>query len=465
MNILELLKPSDKTALIQNKKQLSYQELLEKGTRFGGRLQQEGIGMNQYVLIFIPLSSELYIAMIGAWSVGAIPIFIDFSRGAKFVDDSIERLKPDVIVCDSVTGMVRKRHKKMRQLKAINIKKSGQPVAVAKLNSEHPAILTFTSGTTGFPKVAVRSHGFLINQYHVLSRHLNFAEHHIDLGTLPVFTLANLAANMTTLLPDKSYQAKINPKKLAIKAQHYGVTRAICAPVLIENVLKHGTLPNLENVYLGGAPVYPSVLEKIRKDVDVNIVYGSTEAEPIASICWADVTGADRQKIANGAGLLVGKVVPEVQCKIGADGEILVSGATVLKGYLDGIGDHENKIREGNTIWHRTGDGGYLDEQNRLWLLGRISQEIHDHQGTLYPFCVECILDAHFGIRGAILAADNERMVVIEKGVANPEEVLQLLKPQQITQVITVKKLPMEKRHGAKIDYAKLMELFRNNKK
>jgi len=450
------VKPSDKTALIQGKKRVTYSELLTRGLQFGGRLRSEGIGQGSHVLIFIPLSIELYTAMIGAWSIGASAIFIDYSRGSKFVSDSIDRLSPDIIVCDTVTGFVRNMYSKMRSLKSININKCGKPVNIEKVDAEHPAILTFTSGTTGVPKIAVRTHGFLINQYNVLCRHIDFNENHIDLGTLPVFTLANLAANMTTLLPNKSYKSKINAKKLAIKMEEECVTRAICSPALMANLLRYSQFPRITNMYLGGGPVYPSLLDRIRKDVDLHVVYGSTEAEPIASVRWASVTQEERRQIAHGSGLLVGHVVPEVECRIGEDNEILVTGETVLKGYLDGIGDKENKIRDGDKIWHRTGDAGHLDSQGRLWLLGRVNQVIHDDNGTLYPFCVECIIDEHYGIRGALLAHGKERIVLIEKSTVDCEDVLCELRPLHVTQVIEIKKIPMDKRHGAKIDYEKL---------
>ena len=458
MNILELLKPGDKAALIQGNKRVTYSELLKGGLGFGGCLHSEGVKAGSHVLVFIPLSIELYTAMIGAWSIGASAIFIDFSRGSKFVSDSIERLKPDVIVCDTVTGFVRNMYPKMHRIKTISIKSSGKPVDIEKVDAEHPAILTFTSGTTGVPKIAVRTHGFLINQYNVLCKHIDFNENHIDLGTLPVFTLANLAAKMTTLLPDKSYKSKINSGRLAAKMENENVTRAICSPALMAKLLKHSSFPLINNMYLGGGPVYPSLLEKVRKDVDLQIVYGSTEAEPIAGIRWADVDAEDRKKIADGAGLLVGRVVSEVECRIGEklENEILVSGDTVLKGYLNGVGDIENKLREGDKVWHRTGDAGYFDEQGRLWLTGRVSQAIRDAKGTLYPFCVECILDAHFGIRGAIIAGNGERIVIIEKGAANPDEVLKALQPQHIERIVLIDKLPMDKRHGAKIDYERL---------
>ena len=461
-NILELLKPSDKIALIQGKKRISYKDLLDSGVRFGGSLRREGIETGQNVLVFIPLSIELYIAMIGAWSIGAVPIFIDFSRGAKFVNDSIRRLRPDIIICDAVTGLVCKMYAQMRRIKTQRINSSDQPVDIEKLKSGHPAILTFTSGSTGVPKVAVRTHEFLIDQYNALTAHLDFDENHIDLGTLPVFTLANLASNMTTLLPDKSYRSKINAKRLSSKMDSEGVSRVICSPALMERLLVYSDLLSLKCAYLGGAPVYPRLLEKIRKTVDLRIVYGSTEAEPIASVRWMDIGLEDRQKIAAGAGLLVGTVVPEVACRISEEREILVSGKTVLQGYLDGIGDKENKIHDGAVIWHKTGDAGYIDEQGRLWLLGRVSQAIHDEKGILYPFCTECVLDAHFGIRGAILFHEGERIVVIEKSTINPDDVLKVLKPFHITSVIAVKKIPMDKRHGAKIDYSRLLKKLKS---
>ena len=208
MNILNLLSRSDKTALIQGDKRISYSELLDNGLRLGGLLRRKGVQTGNNVLVFLPLSIELYTAMIGAWSIGAAAIFVDFSRGVKFVNESIERLKPDIIVCDHITGIVRNMYPKMRKIEALIAKDTGMSADIEKVEANHPAILTFTSGTTGVPKIAVRTHGFLINQYNVLREHMDFDENNIDLGTLPVFTLANLAANMITLLPDKSYQLR-----------------------------------------------------------------------------------------------------------------------------------------------------------------------------------------------------------------------------------------------------------------
>ncbi len=462
MNILNLLKPSDKIALIQGNNRVTFAELLESGGAFGSALSETGVKNGDSILLFVPLSIDLYIAMTGCWSIGAVPAFIDLSNGAAFIGRSIERLKPSVIVCDWMTGLIRFFNPNFRKIRPINVKKrGGKSAGIIDLPNEHPAIITFTSGSTGLPKAAVRTHGFLINQYNVLSKHLDFNENHVDLGTLPVFTLANMASGMTTLLPDKSLLSNINTAKLAKQAEHEQVTRMVCSPALFSALLSHTALPALKLAYLGGAPVYPSVLSRAMKHTEVTVVYGSTEAEPIASIRASDMSEEDKNDIRSGKGLLVGHVVPEVECVIGESGEILVSGDTVLSGYLDGIGDSENKIRQNGNIWHRTGDAGRFDEQSRLWLLGRVSQVINDQYGTLYPFCVECILDSRFGIRGAILTLDGERVVIIERNTVKADDVLEALKPCHISRVIAIRKLPMDSRHRAKIDYAKLLQQFR----
>ena len=442
MNILNLLNKSPKTALIQNNKPLSYSDLLGKGLAFGERLLKENLSKGDKILLFTPLSIDLYIIMIGAWSVGVTPIFVDFSRGSAFVSESVARLQPELVIVDRVTALVSRRYPALAKSQIKTLRYTRPKTALDKpvlaVPPEHPAIMTLTSGTTGAPKTIVRSHGFLINQYHMLCNHLDFSAHHIDLGTLAVFTLANLAAGMTTVLPNKTYKTKNNPQKLARLAHRHQVSRLIASPTLAREMLAHGTIPSLERIYLGGAPVYPSVMKLIPYG---HVVYGSTEAEPIACLPFEQVLA-----IGFGHGLPVGK--PVIPCKI-VDGEIMVSGETV-------IGDG----------WHATGDAGFIDSQGVLHLLGKVKHCIHDERGTVYPFLVELALDMQFGIRGAVVAKNGKRVLVIEHTELDLEPVivqgqeqfgldeiiLHRLEHFELDSVHMVKKLPMDKRHRAKIE-------------
>src|SRR5262249_39755270 len=64
------------------------------------------------------------------------------------------------------------------------------------------ALVTFTTGSTGTPKAAVRSHAFLWAQHLALQDHLRLPQDDVDLPTLPGFVLNNLAVGCTTVLPD-----------------------------------------------------------------------------------------------------------------------------------------------------------------------------------------------------------------------------------------------------------------------
>src|SRR5262249_37732988 len=131
---------------------------------------------------------------------------------------------------------------------------------------------------------------------------------------------------------------------------------------------------------------------------EAHVVYGSTEAEPIASISALEMVRTIEHADPL-AGLCAGRPVQEIALRIvrphdgpitlGAGGwpehdvapdeagEIVVAGPHVLTGYLDDPdAERANKIRDGARVWHRTGDGGRLDAAGRLWLLGRVSRRV-----------------------------------------------------------------------------------------
>ena len=165
----------------------------------------------------------------------------------------------------------------------------------------------------------------------------------------------------------------------------------------------------------------------------MTVVYGSTEAEPIAHLDWDEAEPADLDAMYAGKGLLVGRPVRQIELRIlenrwgeplpemkarelaelglppGQGGEIAVNGPHVLAGYLGGIGDDETKFRVDGEVWHRTGDAGCLDAAGRLWLLGRAGAVIRDERGTIYPFAAECAASQLAWIERSALARQNER--------------------------------------------------------
>jgi len=155
----------------------------------------------------------------------------------------------------------------------------------------------------------------------------------------------------------------------------------------------------------------------------------------------------------------------KLQVPMGDVGEICVTGDHVLKGYLNGTGNAETKICVGDVTWHRTGDAGYLDTTHRLWLLGRCSARITDKEGTLYPFTAECIAQTFSFIhRSAYLEVASKRILALEYLYPpSDSELLSLgnaLKSISISHAIRLTKIPVDKRHNAKVDYPALRKIL-----
>ncbi|MFM7182862.1 MAG: AMP-binding protein [Verrucomicrobiales bacterium] len=512
MNLVQLLidrarTHPEKVALVDGmpgrERVTSYRDLAALVTGASRRLRAEGLVPGDVVLILHPISLELYVFLLGAFHAGLTTAFVDPSAGGSVVATACQRLRPRAFFGSRKAQAWAWTRPEVRRLahhwcpRSFPFTRSfpldpAAPENAVVVPDRHPALVTFTSGSTGQPKGAARTHGFLLAQHAALERALGLHEGEVDLVTLPVFTLANLASGVASLLPgtDITRPAVVNAELLARQSRTHGVTRCAASPAVFRAFLKAGCLPDFRDIHTGGAPVFPSLLDELVKTspkTTVHAVYGSTEAEPIADLLWRDISPAIRERIRQGSGLPAGKPVPEIELAIlslqeidpatgwtdnlfssrrlptGQAGEIIVSGPHVLPGYLDGIGDAENKIHAGGKVWHRTGDAGRLDEEGNLWLLGRASAAVRrPGLPPLYPFEVEAALDGIPGLgRTALVEKDGEPALVFEGRTDLPPEAAgSILAGLGVRRVIPLPSLPMDRRHQAKIDYPKLQRLL-----
>ena len=243
-------------------------------------------------------------------------------------------------------------------------------------------------------------------------------------------------------------------------------------------------------------PVPAETLLKLRRlihaDADIVTPYGATEALPIASIESRQIITETGPASAKGKGVCVGTRFEGVQWRVisiddgpiesfeqtielprGKIGELMVSGPMVTREYV--VRSDQNrfhKVHEGETVWHRMGDVGYLDDQDRFWFCGRKAHRVVVGKRTLYTVPCEAIFNAHPGVYRSALVGRGDRpnqtpVVMIEpmaghwpKSDAEKEclrdELVELAARNPLTLsikeiIIRDEPLPVDIRHNSKI--------------
>jgi olefin beta-lactone synthetase len=510
VNVIELFGNSlqtaaDKPALISGlgkaRRVVSFAGLASRIDRLAQECSVSGLQPGDRVLLAVPLSIEMYVAMMAILKAGCVVMVIDPAHGAAEVARCLRAFPPAGIVASRAMLLLRFVSPEMRRIPVRLVVAPG-PAGSPRLaepvvprSPEDSALLTFTSGSTGEPKAVVRKHGLLRAQLDMLNRVACPEATDVDLAAMPMFALFNLANGITTVIPacDTKRPGKADPRALLAQLRQEKVTTMVASPTLLERLAGHclrtrQAVPTMRCISTGGGPVSPKLLQQlpaIAVHSSARCVYGSTEAEPIASLCSREISLADKQAMQVGAGLLVGRPVDGCEARIipnccgsplgpfsdagfaalalppGQIGEIVVSGRHVLTGYADPFRNRETKIDAGRKRWHRSGDAGYFDDHGRLWLVGRCDAVIRDSRGTIYPFQVEFAVNAVKGIRrAALLSEQGQRVLVLQTAGADFGgdclKAARCIADKQIDRIVTVRHIPLDRRHDAKIDYPAL---------
>jgi long-chain acyl-CoA synthetase len=184
---------------------------------------------------------------------------------------------------------------------------------------------------------------------------------------------------------------------------------AVLVPVLVDTVLRSPDLPtaNLDSLRLilyGSAPISPTLLAQATKQLGCAMEqsYGLTEISGGATF----LSPEDHDRAATEPGLLrsCGKPDPSSELRIvdpatlepvpaGEPGEVLIRSAQVMAGYWQRPEETTYTLLPGG--WLRTGDIGYLDDEDYLYLVDRAKDMIVSGGENIYPAEVERVLSAH----------------------------------------------------------------------
>lgn len=517
MNILSILSEHarrwpDRPALVMAGESITYSGLRERTDRASAGLRSQGLRPGDRAIVMIPMSIDLYVGMLALLDLGAIAVFVDPWIGWRQIAAFAAFAEPRAYLGVPRSHVLRLFSGQLRSI-PVTVTTGGRlgPVparrtlaeieeppgdgVVHPVQADDPALITFTSGSSGEPKGANRTHGFLLAQHRALAAEFPSREGDVDMPMFPVFALNNLAVGVPSVVPAMDFRRvdRVNAAAVLGQMRTHGVTTCTASPPFFDRLAAGREDPGLRRILTGGAPVSDTQLASWRRAfprTEILVAYGSTEAEPVAHLSADERLEAVSDVRPASPGFCAGRPVERVRTKVirihpgpievedwkdwelppGEIGELVVTGEHVCRDYYrNPKAVQENKIKgPAGSIWHRMGDTGYFDGQGRFWIAGRVHSTIHRRGELVHPQLVEQAArreDPRIRRAAAVGLPDpdlGERVVLVLEIAAGEDlekDVRVRLRAagQTVDEIrLTAEPLPVDPRHNSKIDYGKL---------
>ena len=463
---------------------VSFNDFHDHTTKLAYLLSQRGLNKNSKVVLLAALDWPLYCTIAACFQLGATVVLVDPWASSKYIEDALSQVNPEFLIISKkarlfyLKSSIRKISNKILLDDLLANNSNERLLKVTEVEPDHTALITFTSGTTGKPKGFDRSHLFLGAQQNAHDKYFDHHAGEIDLSMYPVFVLSNLKSGMCSVLIKGNLRKidTIKSHELYEQLTHYKVDSISVSPVILEKLItyceENKRLLPLKKVFTGGAPVRRDICErllKINPEIQGYVVYGSTEAEPIALVTMKEVADNSQDKK---TGTPLGRIVDALTYELlpinepvhpyhqGVVGEVALTGDYVGKKYWNNeAAFHENKwIDKLGRIWHKTGDI-VIEKDKFLHMIGRRSNPIRTTDGLLYPVPIEDQLDAMDGItKAAYLHLDTKIILAFSGDAQMKGKIQEFLTSHNlpVDNITHVSEMPMDARHRSKIDLAQL---------
>ncbi len=204
-------------AIVSKKRSITYFELFNQVQQTAASYHKKGLRKGDKVLVFVPMSIELYRIILALFHLGAIPVFLDEWSSVRRLNEAAETAKCKALIATWKGQILAWFIKGLRSIKLkIMTSESNNNyvnVDIAAVSKDDPVLITFSTGSTGKPKAAIRTYSMLQNQFEALKIYIDLNIQNSDMTSLPIVLMINLGLGKTTIIPDT------NLKKLKIWIQ------------------------------------------------------------------------------------------------------------------------------------------------------------------------------------------------------------------------------------------------------
>jgi len=435
----------------------TYRDLADVVPRAARSLSETGIKKGDRVLIWGVNRPEYGIAFLAALHAGAVLVPIDVSSLPDLAQRIAERTRAvAAIVSVQTRNRARALGLPLHEMELLPDQARGRdPLPVAAVGPDDLAEVVFTSGTTGDPKGAMLTHRNILSNAMAATRIFPIGPKQRLLSFIPLSHMfEQLAGFWTLLLAGASvvYPTSRQPAVVRRTFKERRVSMILITPAVVRSLLLaiernaeaqgrgellrrlrvvarrlpmwarrilftsvHRQLGGrFRCIVSGGAALDPALGEAWRElGVDVLQGYGTTECAPAVTF-----NRLDRNRLGS-----VGVPLPGVEVHIAPDGEVLVRGPNVFKGYWEN--EEATRAVLEPAGWYHTGDLGEFDRDGFLWLRGRKKDIIVLADGlNVYPEDIENTLAADPRIQAA--ATPQRPVIATVVGLQRPGEEVQV---------------------------------------
>ena len=418
-------KRRSKVALLVDDEKITYGDILEKVDKLAGYLVQKGVKEGDKIALFLRNSPEFIYTIFAASKLGAILVpvntFLKEEELSYILEDSGSSLLVASAIYDKVVNSSKasslcqfilwegeelaKGEKHLHFEEALN---SDTPAEHTQRALEDTAVIIYTSGTTGKPKGAMLSNKNLLSNVEVSRKLIEVTSKDRIIVFLPMFHAFTFTVGVIlplyvggSMVIIKSLQPFSNIFKQTLTKR---VTLFFGIPD-VYNALAKAKLPwyfmwfNNIRVFISGAaalqPKTLNAMSKKFKHAKLLEGYGLSEASPV--VC---VNTLKKQK-AGSVGITMDgyeiKIVDDDMNALaqGEIGDIIVKGDNVMQGYFNRPEATNETIVNG---WLLTGDLGYMDDEDFLFIVDRKKDLIISKGINIYPREIEEVIDVYDGI-------------------------------------------------------------------